>query len=85
MRNLLIVLMIVNACKCSLQSPRLKRISSLSFKFCPFVFHSVADIGDALMDDLNGDLDLVVLDYISSFLSFGVNFVATSMITLAAW
>ncbi|KIK56426.1 hypothetical protein GYMLUDRAFT_263707 [Collybiopsis luxurians FD-317 M1] len=49
--------------------------------------NAMADIGDGILDDVtvDGPSRVVILDYISSFLSFAVNFLATSMITITAW
>jgi hypothetical protein len=48
------------------------------------IANAAADIGDAVMDDLVSS-QFVILDSVSSFLSFAVNFFATLMITITAW
>ncbi|KAF5360128.1 hypothetical protein D9757_011742 [Collybiopsis confluens] len=48
------------------------------------IANAALDIADALMDDIT-TAEFVILDSVSSFFSFGVNFLATVMITLTAW
>ncbi|KIK56420.1 hypothetical protein GYMLUDRAFT_76152 [Collybiopsis luxurians FD-317 M1] len=48
------------------------------------IVNAVLDIADAIMDDVT-TAEFVVLDSVSSFVSFGVNLLATFMITVTAW